>query len=57
MRFKAEEFIDDIKEFDEENPPIDFNKLNQIKAKIANGFYNQDEVLSDIADNILSIMS
>ncbi len=57
MRFKAEEYVDDIKEFDEESNPVDFNKLNQIKNKIANGFYSQENVLSDIADNILSIMS
>jgi len=56
LRFKAEEYVDDIKEYDFEEPEIDSTKIEQIKAKIANGFYNQENIIANIAENILADM-
>ncbi|HOE90976.1 MAG TPA: flagellar biosynthesis anti-sigma factor FlgM [Candidatus Cloacimonadota bacterium] len=56
IRFKAEEYVDDVKEFDREESDIDYEKIEQVKARIANGYYNQENVVAEIADNLLEIM-
>lgn len=53
-RMKADEFVDQISKFDEEETPIDNEKLAGIKEKISSGFYSQDHIISSIADNILT---
>jgi len=54
-RIAAEKYVAQLSSLDEELP-IDPAKMDRIKENIASGYYDSDEVLRTIADNLIEIM-
>jgi len=54
-RITAEKYVSQLSRLDEEMA-IDTAKIDRIKENIANGYYDTDDVLHTIADNLIEIM-
>jgi len=54
-RAKAERYLPVVKQYDEDEI-VDEAKLDEIRERIENGFYNTNEVFGHIADELLSVM-
>lgn len=54
-RMNAEEYVDQIHQYDIGHEQIDEEKLKNIREKVAQGYYNKPEVLEKIANELVDL--
>ncbi|MCL2063646.1 MAG: hypothetical protein FWG98_04675 [Candidatus Cloacimonetes bacterium] len=55
VRMKAEKYVPELTKLDTENN-LDWAKIDQIKTKVENGYYNSREVIESIADGLIDLL-
>ena len=55
VRMRAERYVPELNKLDAETP-LDLAKIEQIKSKVASGFYNSREVIESIADGLVNLL-